>query len=112
MKLKILTTLLMLSIAVLVLADGGKTTKNNVATTLSGVVIDSQSGEVLTGVKVHIPELNMDAYTDFDGKFEFSVKNGENYTIEASYVSYQDKSLSAEAAPKSKVKVKLESIND
>ena len=112
MKVKILTTLLMLSVAIFVFADGGKTTKNNVEATLSGVVIDSQSGEVLTGVKVHIPELNKDAYTDFDGKFNFSVKPGKKYTINASYLSYQEKSISAEAEPNSMLKVNLESVNN
>lgn len=59
---------------------------------LSGVVIDFETGEALTGVEVYIEDLDQKVYTDFDGRFTFeNVKEGE-YDIVASYISY-DKSL-------------------
>ena len=59
---------------------------------LSGTVIDFNSGETLTGVEVTIEGTDIKAYTDFDGKFEIDNVKPGNYNIIASYISY-DKSL-------------------
>ena len=59
---------------------------------LSGTVIDFQSGEVLTGVEVIIEGTDIKVYTDFDGNFEIDNVKPGNYNIIASYISY-DKSL-------------------
>ena len=59
---------------------------------LSGKVIDFNSGEVLTGVEVTLEGTDIKAYTDFDGNFEIEEVKPGNYNIIASYISY-DKSL-------------------
>ena len=59
---------------------------------LSGTVIDFQSGEVLTGVEVIVEGTDIKVYTDFDGNFEIEDVTPGNYNIIASYISY-DKSL-------------------
>ncbi len=59
---------------------------------LSGSVIDFESGEALTGVEVKLEGTDIKTYTDFDGNFEFDGVKPGNYNIIASYISY-DKSL-------------------
>ena len=59
---------------------------------LSGTVIDFQSGETLTGVEVSIEGTELKAYTDFDGNFKIDNVKPGSYNIIASYISY-DKSL-------------------
>ncbi|MEZ5083542.1 MAG: carboxypeptidase-like regulatory domain-containing protein [Bacteroidales bacterium] len=59
---------------------------------LTGSVIDFQSGEALTGVEVSIEGTEIKAYTDFDGNFKIDNMKPGNYNIIASYISY-DKSL-------------------
>lgn len=112
MKKLFITILLATLSAGLTFADGGSTSKKNTETEVSGIVVDSESGEVLTGVKVHIPEINKETYTDFDGKFSFSVDNGSNLTIQASYLSYHDKTLSSGSQTNKNIKLELESIDN
>ena len=39
-------------------------------TSLSGVVLDNETGEALTGVAIHFEGSNEVVYTDFDGNFK------------------------------------------
>jgi hypothetical protein len=57
--------------------------------TLSGSVVDFNSGEALTGVEVKIEGTDVTTYTDFDGHFEIEVKPGK-YNLIASYISYKN----------------------
>jgi len=74
--------------------DAEKNEKNAPATTsIKGKVIDQQTGEALTGVKVKIPELNVETYTDFEGSFKINkVKTGD-YKIQTSFISYEDRTF-------------------
>lgn len=56
---------------------------------VSGVVKDAKSGETLIGANVLFGE-NQGVVTDFDGKYEFTLKNG-TYTLTISYVGYKTK---------------------
>jgi len=60
---------------------------------LEGIVIDTQTGEPLPGVKVEIKELNVEVFTDFDGMFKLDKIEKGNYDIEVSFVSYEVKLL-------------------
>jgi hypothetical protein len=60
------------------------------AITLSGKVIDFNSGEVLTGVEVTIEGTNIVTYTDFDGIFEIKDVKPGTYSLVASLISYKD----------------------
>lgn len=64
-------------------------------TKVSGVVKDQVSGETLISANVLYGE-SQGVVTDFDGKFSFTIPNGE-YTIKASYIGYeaQEQKLSA-----------------
>ena len=59
---------------------------------LTGKVIDFNSGEALTGVEIKIEGTDIKTYTDFDGNFKIEEVKPGNYNIIASYISY-DKSL-------------------
>jgi len=66
-----------------------KEVSSTITTSISGTITDATTGESLVGVKVVLEELNTIAYTDFDGKFEFSqIANGV-YTVYTEYVSYK-----------------------
>jgi hypothetical protein len=60
------------------------------AVTLSGSVVDFNSGEALTGVEVKIEGTNLVTYTDFDGNFEFDKVAPGNYNLIASFISYSN----------------------
>lgn len=80
---------------------------------LSGTVIDFQSGETLTGVEVSIEGTDLKAYTDFDGNFNIENVKPGNYNIIASYISY-DKSLVENFSAKKgqqEVNIKLQESN-
>jgi hypothetical protein len=57
---------------------------------ITGVIIDNQVKETLTGANVVIRGTTIGASTDFDGKFKFSVDPGI-YTLEISFISYKIK---------------------
>jgi hypothetical protein len=58
--------------------------------TLSGNVLDFQSGEQLAGVEIQIEGTDLKTYTDFDGNFEFSGVKPGTYNLIASYISYKN----------------------
>ena len=56
--------------------------------TLSGNVMDLNSGETLAGVEIKLEGFDKKVYTDFDGRYSFTdLKPGE-YNVIASYISY------------------------
>ena len=78
--------------------------------TLTGSVIDFNSGEALTGVEVKIDGTDIKAYTDFDGNFEIpDVKPGK-YNLVASYISYNNSLVENLACEKkeNEVNIKLQ----
>ncbi|MCD4697768.1 MAG: carboxypeptidase-like regulatory domain-containing protein [Bacteroidales bacterium] len=80
---------------------------------LSGKVIDFETGEALTGVEVILEGIAIKAYTDFDGNFKIEGVKPGNYNIIASYISY-DKSLIENFKAdieNTEVDIKLQSLN-
>jgi hypothetical protein len=66
----------------------------NLATTsLSGVVLDNETGETLTGVAIRFEGSKQTVYTDFDGNFTISNVIPGNYNILSSYISYSNNRL-------------------
>lgn len=55
--------------------------------TVSGKVVDEETGEGLAGAAVVIPSAGKGALTDFNGDFKFSVKAG-TYTLRITYVGF------------------------
>ena len=66
--------------------------------------INAQTGEALVGVSVKIEGSDVEAYTDFDGNFQFDGILPGEYTISATMISYKKES--------SKLDVKLNNEND
>jgi hypothetical protein len=62
-------------------------------TSLSGVVLDNETGEALTGVAIRFEGSNETVYTDFDGNFIIGNVVPGNYNILSSYISYNDNKL-------------------
>ena len=74
--------------------DAEKNEKNAPATTsIKGKIIDQKTGEALTGVKVKIPELNVETYTDFEGSFKINSVKAGDYKIQTSFISYEDRTF-------------------
>jgi len=81
--------------------------------TLTGKVIDFNSGEALTGVEVKIEGTDIRAYTDFDGNFEIEDVIPGKYNIIASYISYNKSFIENFNADKKdcRIDIKLQSSN-
>jgi len=83
-------------------------TNSEATTVLSGIVADSNSGELLVGVEVLLEGTDMKTYTDFDGNFTFKVKPGE-YKVVANYISYKKTTETLKVDnEKNRVQIKLE----
>lgn len=54
-----------------------------------GTVVDRQSGELLPGANVFIPEIQMGAATNVDGQFEISGVPTGTYSLQVNYVGYR-----------------------
>ena len=87
-----------------------KTTSSSATTiSISGTVLDMNTGEALTGVEVTIDGTDIKAYSDFDGNFTISELSPGEYDIVASFISYK-KSLVEDfnADGNQQVKIKLQ----
>ena len=74
--------------------EGTKSTEASVVppamVSLTGTVIDFNSGEALAGVEVKIDGTDIKTYTDFDGNFEIADVKPGKYNLIASYISYNN----------------------
>ena len=61
-----------------------------VTNSITGIVLDSATGEALTGVEVSVEGTDLKTYTDFDGKFHFEGIQPGSYKICTSYISYKE----------------------
>ncbi|MEN8123495.1 MAG: TonB-dependent receptor [Bacteroidota bacterium] len=75
---KIIFTLLTLFTGIILFAQS----------TVSGVVIDSNTEEPIPGVNVKVIGKSLGTATDFDGKFSFKVSQDIPFTLEFTYVGY------------------------
>ncbi len=57
--------------------------------TITGKVADELTGELLVGVEVKLKGTDKKVYTDFDGNFFFEDITPGEYSITASYISYE-----------------------
>lgn len=67
-----------------------KTDKKS-TTHLTGIVVDAESGEPVTGAKVELTcsSNKLTAYSDFDGVFSFEALEEEDWNLLVSFVSYK-----------------------
>jgi len=116
---KIIASILFLSIIGFIYA-GNENEKSGEApatpvemVTLSGSVVDLNSGEALTGVEVTIEGTDISVYTDFDGHFEINDVKPGKYNLIASYISYKNSLVENYKAEQkdNKVDIKLQASN-
>jgi hypothetical protein len=62
---------------------------NTITMSVSGNVSDAKTGEALVGVKVQLEGTEKKAYTDFDGNYYFDEVSPGEYSVTASYISYE-----------------------
>lgn len=62
-------------------------------TSLSGIVLDNETGEALAGVAIRFEGSNETFYTDFDGNFKINNVVPGKYNILSNYISYSDNKL-------------------
>jgi hypothetical protein len=106
--------IVLLSLNTIVLAnnenDKNSTNSAEVATTsVTGSVVDQNTGEELTGVKVQIEDIDVDTYTDFMGNFTLNNLKPGKYEVTVSYVSYEKKTekVNISIEDENKIKIKL-----
>ncbi len=111
----LLVLFLSISLAYTVMAKENETKKTKEAeiqsvVTISGIVHDAESKELLTGVEVRIEGTDLKAYTDFDGTFTFNNLTPGDYKLVTNYISYQryNEVLKVDAK-QNKVEIKLAS---
>lgn len=68
---------------------------NHKTTDLKGTITDKQ-GQPLAGVKIHIPSLKRDIYTDFEGQFSIQDLPLKEQSIKLSYISFEEKEVKLE----------------
>ncbi len=106
--------IVLLSLNTVVLADNendkNSTNTTEVATTsVTGSVVDQNTGEELTGVKVQIENTDVNTYTDFMGNFTLNNLKPGKYEVTVSYVSYEKKTekVNISVENENKIKIKL-----
>lgn len=60
---------------------------------LSGIVVEEDSGEPLTGALIKVHGIEKQYYTDLEGRFNIESLIPGSYDIEISYVSFDSASL-------------------
>jgi len=79
---------------------------------LSGTVMDLNSGETLAGVEVTLEGLDKKAYTDFDGNYTIENLTPGQYNVIASYISYNKSYVEKlELTANEDLNIKLQSSN-
>lgn len=63
------------------------------AQTISGILLDKQSGEALIGATVMIKGTGIGAATDIDGKFELKITQAPPFVLSFSYIGYEPQDI-------------------
>lgn len=74
--------------------SAGNTPKNTKL--VSGKVVDKQTGETLTGVKIQVKGTDTYCYTDMDGNFVLSVSTNNTTLLVVDMVGYEQTTLKAQ----------------
>lgn len=64
-------------------------------TSLTGKVVDVETGNVLIGAKVMVEGTSLSVYTDPEGNFEIIAPVSEETRLQIEYISYDEKVVSA-----------------
>jgi hypothetical protein len=122
---KSLLTLLFITFAVFTFAinNGNSANKSkaneptaanaSTSVSISGKVIDLNTGEALAGVEIAIEGSSKKVRTDFDGNFKIDNLNPGEYSLIASYISYNKSLVEKLEVAKSNqaLNIKMQSAN-
>ena len=108
-------------LAALLFSGTLKSTNNNaekagesVATfSISGQVLDHDSGESLAGVRVKVDGAEASSYTDFEGNFLIQGLMPASYIVSLTLISYEEAKLTVDLGaddPKDEIRVSMEQI--
>ncbi len=88
----IFTIVMLVSFISVIASENPREKPVAMTTSLSGTILDGKTGESLVGVSVKIEGCELEAYTDFDGVFNFDGIMPGEYTISATMISYKKES--------------------
>jgi len=93
---KIVLSIIMIAFLAFGYAVNGGNKDNNAnntpasTVTVSGSVVDFNTGEALTGVEISLEGTDQKVYSDFDGYFSFKNITPGEYNVVASFISYKN----------------------
>lgn len=79
---------------------------------ITGQVVDKETGEALTGVYVQIEGTELIAYTDFEGSFSFKNLKPGTYTACATLISYEKSKINLQTTSSKNLKIELETAKN
>ncbi|MEX0928039.1 MAG: carboxypeptidase-like regulatory domain-containing protein, partial [Balneolales bacterium] len=79
--------------------------------TVTGLVIDSHTGEELINANVYVPAISGRVATDISGTYNLSLEPG-SYSIVFSYISYQKQTVEVEVKAGELVKIDIALVPD
>ena len=60
-------------------------------TSISGTVVDAETGEAIPGANIIIQGTSIGTATDFDGKFNLKTEQNKPFSIEVSSIGFSEK---------------------
>jgi hypothetical protein len=118
MKTRIITTAVLMMLTVsLSFATGdkeknkGRSTETKASFSLTGTIVDHETGEALAGVLIKVEETGVSAYSDFEGNFQMAFVPGA-YTLTTTLISYEVTTVKLDTNNSSgNLEVKLSSVS-
>jgi len=75
--------------------------------TLSGTVKDATTGEILVGADVYLKGTSIGGVSDVNGKYEIRSIPAGNYTVQVTYITYEDFTKEIELSPGDHIKLNI-----
>lgn len=104
----VVTFLLIGFVAIGSTGETGENANAAAVSSITGMVIDQQTGEPLAGVKLSIEGANKVIYSDLNGNFRITGLTPGEYNITSSFISYASENLNIDIAAGSPENVKIE----
>jgi len=81
-------------------------------TSISGTILDKNTGEALVGVKIMVNGKEKVTYTDFEGFFEIGNITPGKHELKATYISYKEtqENIDVQLEKSNKIKLAIENI--
>jgi len=86
----------------------GESANAAAVSSITGMVVDQQTGEPLAGVKLRIEGVNRVIYSDLNGNFRINGLTTGEYSITSSFISYATENLEIDIEAGSPENIKIE----